>query len=274
MDAAQLSKKRKRKHTKSSSTSKEATPSDSMAKATLVSKADGNKALKKRKAEKEAKKVKEATKEEMAKEEESEKEEEDKEEVEEVEEKKVEKAQNGDNASDDDSDDTDDAKDESGAGDDAPAETGATLHPDRALALSIEDGTTIEDGNAIQDTNGDSTLPPGAQLHLPVTGAVPKLFSELNLHQSTMRAITENLKFTEMTEVQARTIPPAMAGRDVLGAAKTGSGKTLAFLIPAIEMLSALRFKPRNGTGVLVRLSRGQFHQQVLTLGIDYHSNS
>lgn len=43
-----------------------------------------------------------------------------------------------------------------------------------------------------------------------------------------------------------------MAGKDVLGAAKTGSGKTLAFLIPAIEILSALRFKPRNGTGVIV----------------------
>jgi ATP-dependent RNA helicase DDX18/HAS1 len=269
MDAAQLSKKRKRKHTKSASTSKEATPSDSMAKATLVSKADGNKALKKRKAEKESKKVKEIKKEvEATKEQESEKEEEDKAEIEEEEEeeeegedKKAEKAQNGDNTSEDDSDDSDDSKDKSGAGDDAPTENenGATLHPDRALALSIEDGTTIEDGNAIQDTNGDSTLPPGAQLHLPVTGAIPKLFSELNLHQSTMRAITENLKFTEMTEVQSRTIPPAMAGRDVLGAAKTGSGKTLAFLIPAIEMLSALRFKPRNGTGVLVRLAGRQF---------------
>lgn len=43
-----------------------------------------------------------------------------------------------------------------------------------------------------------------------------------------------------------------MAGKDVLGAAKTGSGKTLAFLIPAIEILSSLRFKPRNGTGVIV----------------------
>lgn len=38
----------------------------------------------------------------------------------------------------------------------------------------------------------------------------------------------------------------------MLGAAKTGSGKTLAFLIPAIEILSSLRFKPRNGTGVIV----------------------
>jgi superfamily II DNA/RNA helicase len=36
------------------------------------------------------------------------------------------------------------------------------------------------------------------------------------------------------------------SGKDVLGAAKTGSGKTLAFLIPAIEMLSSMRFKPRK----------------------------
>ena len=28
-------------------------------------------------------------------------------------------------------------------------------------------------------------------------------------------------------QVQARTIPPLLLGRDVLGAAKTGSGKTL-----------------------------------------------
>ena len=32
---------------------------------------------------------------------------------------------------------------------------------------------------------------------------------------------------TRLTEVQARTIPPLLLGRDVLGAAKTGSGKTL-----------------------------------------------
>jgi ATP-dependent RNA helicase DDX18/HAS1 len=53
--------------------------------------------------------------------------------------------------------------------------------------------------------------------------------------------------FTTMMEIQQRAIPPLLAGKDVLGAAKTGSGKTLAFLIPAVEMLSALRFKPRNG---------------------------
>ncbi len=33
--------------------------------------------------------------------------------------------------------------------------------------------------------------------------------------------------YTHLTEVQARTIPQLLLGRDVLGAAKTGSGKTL-----------------------------------------------
>jgi len=74
----------------------------------------------------------------------------------------------------------------------------------------------------------------------------PKSFSDLSLSEPTLNAI-KDMGFTEMTAVQARSIPPLLAGRDVLAGAKTGSGKTLAFLIPAIEMLRALKFKPRNG---------------------------
>ncbi|KAM7205860.1 ATP-dependent RNA helicase HAS1 [Rhypophila sp. PSN 637] len=90
----------------------------------------------------------------------------------------------------------------------------------------------------------DSLLPPSI-----ATDATA--FGQLNLSEKTMKAIVE-MGFTKMTEIQRRGIPPLLAGKDVLGAAKTGSGKTLAFLIPAIEMLSSLRFKPRNGTGVIV----------------------
>jgi len=79
----------------------------------------------------------------------------------------------------------------------------------------------------------------------------PTEFSSLDLSPPTAKAI-QDMGFTKMTEVQARTIPPLMTGRDVLGAARTGSGKTLAFLIPAIEMLSRLQFKPRNGTGAII----------------------
>lgn len=81
---------------------------------------------------------------------------------------------------------------------------------------------------------------------LPLEQAVDLAFANLDVCDKTKQAITD-MGFTTMTEVQGRTIPPLMAGRDVLGAAKTGSGKTLAFLIPAIEMLYRLKFKPRNG---------------------------
>lgn len=80
---------------------------------------------------------------------------------------------------------------------------------------------------------------------------VDTAFDSLKLSAPTMRAI-EKMGFKTMTPVQARTIPPLMAGRDVLGAAKTGSGKTLAFLLPTIELLHSLKFKPRNGTGVII----------------------
>ena len=54
-----------------------------------------------------------------------------------------------------------------------------------------------------------------------------------------------------MTSVQQKSIPVLLAGKDVLGAARTGSGKTLAFLIPAVELLHRLKFKPMNGSSLL-----------------------
>ncbi|KAB8208327.1 DEAD/DEAH box helicase [Aspergillus parasiticus SU-1] len=98
--------------------------------------------------------------------------------------------------------------------------------------------------------NGED-LPSADTIRLPQQDGDPVKFTELGLSEKTMKGI-EGMGFETMTEVQRRTIPPLLAGRDVLGAAKTGSGKTLAFLIPAIEMLSALRFKPRNGTGAII----------------------
>lgn len=82
------------------------------------------------------------------------------------------------------------------------------------------------------------------------TAAVRQPFSSLNLSGPTQAAL-DRMGFSTMTEVQERTIPPLLAGRDVLGAARTGSGKTLAFLIPSIELLSSLKFKPANGASPL-----------------------
>ncbi|KAI1184797.1 P-loop containing nucleoside triphosphate hydrolase protein [Nemania serpens] len=111
------------------------------------------------------------------------------------------------------------------------------------------------------EPSGDSTSPSpepeneGTGLELDQSGGFdvepPALFADLKLSERTMAAI-ETMGFTTMTNIQRRAIPPLLAGKDLLGGAKTGSGKTLAFLVPAVETLNALRFKPRNGCGVIV----------------------
>lgn len=78
-----------------------------------------------------------------------------------------------------------------------------------------------------------------------------KPFSTLNLSEPTAKALVD-MGFTTMTPVQEKCIPSLLAGKDVLGAARTGSGKTLAFLIPAIELLHRMKFKPRNGACLYV----------------------
>lgn len=102
------------------------------------------------------------------------------------------------------------------------------------------------------------------------------LFSNCGLSEETQKAITD-MGFTKMTEVQARCIPALLAGKDVLGAARTGSGKTLAFLIPAIELLHRMKFKPRNGTGVIIVTPTRELALQILGVAKDllkYHNQT
>ncbi|KAL8412558.1 hypothetical protein RB596_001679 [Gaeumannomyces avenae] len=128
--------------------------------------------------------------------------------------------------------------DDSAAGDDSPA--------DDAPADADGDG----DGDE-ELPDADDVQPSGLSLPEASDATAAQAFDELGLSENTMKAIKE-MGFDKMTEIQRRGIPPLLAGKDVLGAAKTGSGKTLAFLIPAVEMLRSLKFKPRNGTGVIV----------------------
>ena len=55
-----------------------------------------------------------------------------------------------------------------------------------------------------------------------------------------------------MTDIQAKSIPISLKGKDVLGAARTGSGKTLAFLIPVLDILYRRRWGHTDGLGALI----------------------
>src|SRR5579863_4656462 len=63
-----------------------------------------------------------------------------------------------------------------------------------------------------------------------------KNFSELSLSAHLMGNLAKH-GFTEPTPIQALSIEPALAGRNLVATAQTGTGKTLAFVLPLIHQL-------------------------------------
>jgi ATP-dependent RNA helicase RhlE len=73
-------------------------------------------------------------------------------------------------------------------------------------------------------------------------------FTQFGLHADLLRGV-KDLGFRNPTPIQLDSIPPAMAGRDVLACAMTGSGKTAAFVLPILHQLIG---KPRGKTRALI----------------------
>ena len=66
-------------------------------------------------------------------------------------------------------------------------------------------------------------------------------FSRLSLSPATLANLTQ-LGYTQMTPIQAASLPAALLGKDLIAQAKTGSGKTCAFALPLLANLNARRF--------------------------------
>jgi len=73
-------------------------------------------------------------------------------------------------------------------------------------------------------------------------------FNELNLSQEILDAV-EELGYSQMTEIQEKSIPVLLEGHDVVGRSNTGTGKTAAFGIPAVESISE---NDRKSVAVLI----------------------
>ena len=65
-------------------------------------------------------------------------------------------------------------------------------------------------------------------------------FQTLGLCAPILTALEEH-GYERPSPIQEKAIPPALAGRDVLGCAQTGTGKTCAFAAPILQRLSASR---------------------------------
>ena len=70
------------------------------------------------------------------------------------------------------------------------------------------------------------------------------LYSELQCSEAIHKAV-ERMDFAEMTEIQEKTIPVMLAGRDVIAKAPTGTGKTCAFGIPVAEHIDPEKKYPQ-----------------------------
>lgn len=77
-------------------------------------------------------------------------------------------------------------------------------------------------------------------------GAAPPApgFADLGLDTPVLKAL-KDVGYETPSAIQAATIPPLLAGRDVLGTAQTGTGKTAAFALPILSRLELSQKTPQ-----------------------------
>lgn len=83
-------------------------------------------------------------------------------------------------------------------------------------------------------------------------------FNQFDLPE-VLKASLANMNFTVPTPVQAKVIPLALQGRDVLASAQTGTGKTGAFVVPLVTKILA-----NSRTGALVLTPTRELAVQVI----------
>ncbi|MBS3107241.1 DEAD/DEAH box helicase [Candidatus Woesearchaeota archaeon] len=82
-------------------------------------------------------------------------------------------------------------------------------------------------------------------------------FKALGITEALAKAIAE-LNFEAPTEIQQKSIPPVVAGHDVIAGSKTGSGKTLAFTAGIMQ-----KVVPGQGLQALVMTPTRELAEQV-----------
>ncbi|MBC55887.1 MAG: DEAD/DEAH box helicase [Confluentimicrobium sp.] len=80
-------------------------------------------------------------------------------------------------------------------------------------------------------------------------------FADLGLDPKVLSAVSD-AGYETPTPIQAGAIPPALAGRDVLGIAQTGTGKTASFTLPMITMLAKGRARARMPRSLVLAPTR------------------
>ncbi len=82
-------------------------------------------------------------------------------------------------------------------------------------------------------------------------------FASMDLYGPLKKALADQNYITP-TPIQSKTIPPAVAGNDILGCAQTGTGKTAAFALPILDYIAGekLQAKPRRPLALVLAPTR------------------
>jgi ATP-dependent RNA helicase DeaD len=86
--------------------------------------------------------------------------------------------------------------------------------------------------------------PDDAPAQAGIGAPAPAGFTTFGLHPDVL-AVLADVGYESPSPIQAATIPPLLAGRDVLGTAQTGTGKTAAFALPILSLLDRQPGKPQ-----------------------------
>lgn len=89
-----------------------------------------------------------------------------------------------------------------------------------------------------------------------------KKFDEFPISKATIELLNKN-HFVTATPIQRAVIPHALAGRDIIGAARTGSGKTLSFLIPLVEFMYRNQWSEMDGLCAIILSPTRELAQQI-----------
>lgn len=93
-------------------------------------------------------------------------------------------------------------------------------------------------------------------------------FEDLNLNKRTLISL-KKMGYEKPTEVQEKTIPVVMEGKDLIAQAQTGTGKTAAFGIPIVEKVNPKKRKIQALVLVPTRELAIQVAKEIKDLGRD-----
>ena len=96
-------------------------------------------------------------------------------------------------------------------------------------------------------------------------------FSSLNLKPELLDNLS-TMGYDSMTQIQAESLPPILAGDDVIGQGKTGSGKTAAFGLGLLNKLDVKRFRIQTMVLCPTRELADQVAKEIRTLARGIHN--